>query len=194
MAGGRSRIPGNSSASQRRPARQMSDPGELGAALLRAGAPCDEPRGDRGRPAAERRPRPADVDLTSDERRPGRADLRGERRIALGRAREVVGARLARRAVTAAFDRSAHAACCSGGTVAALRSRPPGACSCRLTAVSHDPPAGAGAEAFPTAARYAFAVGRNRAKNCAASSSRSSGNASTAAPPVASKAPIHSAA
>ena len=52
----------------------------------------DQPERDRGDPALERRPRSADVELAVDEHRPRGTDLTRERRIALGSAREVVGA------------------------------------------------------------------------------------------------------
>jgi SAM-dependent methyltransferase len=83
------------------------EPGPRLAAVLRR-EPLDQPERNRGDPAFERRPWPPDVQLAADEHRPCGTDLGRERRVALSRAREVVRALLAGRAVAAPFELTPH--------------------------------------------------------------------------------------
>src|SRR5258706_8799661 len=94
----------------RLPLRPGNVSGQGGASVAPrlSGESLDQPERDRRGPAGKRRPRTPGVELAPDEHRPCGADLGGQRRVALGRAHQVVRALLAVSAGPPAFELAPH--------------------------------------------------------------------------------------
>jgi len=86
-----------------------ADPSQLEPPLVARGKPGHQPHGDRGASALVCWPRPANVHLPPDKRRPSDSYVCGDARVPFARALSVVRARASRRAIVTSLRVLAHA-------------------------------------------------------------------------------------